>query len=133
MRRGWTAIGICLAVTQPSLAQPLNCDAPSATHEQNACAEKELEKADGALNTAYKAALAKIQAQDAPAPYDAKAYEAAFRAAQRAWVAYRDADCKGVVPFEWTGGTGTTSAVLGCLAAKTNARTQELTDGFGPQ
>jgi len=106
----------------------VSCDTALNTFELNACAERAFEADDAALNAAYRKALDAIAKHDAPAPYDRKAYEAAFRAAQRAWVAYRDGDCKGVVPFGWGGGTGTTAAVLGCLSAKTKVRTQEISE-----
>lgn len=114
-------------------ADAVDCRNATSTYEMNVCADEDFSVADAALNAAYQAALTKIKGQDAPAPYDAKAYEAAFRAAQRAWVAFRNADCGGVVPFEWTGGSGTTAAVLGCMVSKTETRTKELSLSFGPQ
>jgi uncharacterized protein YecT (DUF1311 family) len=128
-----TPLAVALSCTANG-AQTVECDTATSTFEMQACADRDFQKADAALNAAYKRALDKIQQRgDQPAPYDSKAYDAALRAAQRAWIAYRDADCNGVVPFEWGGGTGTGAAVLGCLTDKTNARTKDLTDGFGPQ
>ena len=127
-----TALGAFVACG-PAAAQTVDCENARNTVEMNICADRELAAADAGLNEAYKKALEKAAGQDAPVPYNAKAYEAALRAAQRAWIAFRDADCKGVVPFEWGGGTGTTAAVLGCMSAKTKARTKELNESFGPQ
>ena len=116
-----------VAVSPLALAQDkLDCKAAVTTVDLNACAEIELEAADADLNAAYKKALEKIKKHDHDKPFDAKAYETAFRAAQRAWVAYRDADCKGVVPFVAGGGTATTGEILGCLTDKTKARTAEI-------
>lgn len=122
---------IFATVSQPLVAQDkLDCTTASTTVDLNACAEIELEAADAALNAAYKQALEKIKTHDHDKPFDAKSYEAAFRTAQRAWLAYRDADCKGVVPFIAGGGTATTGEILGCLTDKTKARTAEIINQF---
>jgi uncharacterized protein YecT (DUF1311 family) len=107
-------------------AEAVDCRDQQTTAVQNHCAERDLVAADAALNAAYQAELAHIRMHEAPPPYDRQAYEAAFRAAQRAWIAFRDADCKGVVPFSWGNGTGSAAAVLGCLVTRTQARTKEL-------
>lgn len=104
----------------------VDCANASATAELNFCAEKELDKADAQLNQVYKKVLAFIAKNGSEKPFDAKSWEAALRESQRAWVAFRDADCKGLVPMSWTGGSGTSGAVLGCLSEKTKARMKEL-------
>jgi uncharacterized protein YecT (DUF1311 family) len=121
---------IAMSFAAKASAQKLDCTAPQDTVSQNACAEKDLEAADAALNAAYKKALASIAKSDQSAPYDQKSWEAALRSSQRAWVAFRDADCKGDVPFLWSGGTGTTAAVLGCMTTKTKTRTEELNERY---
>jgi uncharacterized protein YecT (DUF1311 family) len=107
-------------------APAIDCAKATATVELNFCAEKELDKADAALNAVYKKVLAYIAKTGGDKPYDAKSWEAALRESQRAWVAFRDADCKGLIPMSWTGGTGTTGEVLGCMLDKTKVRTTEL-------
>lgn len=104
----------------------IDCANAMTTYEQNYCADKDLAAADAKLNDAYKALLAAIAKTENEKPFDAKSWEKALRESQRAWVAFRDADCDGLVPKSWTGGTGTTVAVLGCKIAKTEARTKEL-------
>jgi uncharacterized protein YecT (DUF1311 family) len=106
--------------------EAINCDTAVATHELNACEEKALDAADAEMNAVYKKVLAFIAKSGTEKPYDSKSWEDALRASQRAWVAFRDADCKGLIPMSWTGGTGTTGAVLGCMLAKTKARTKDL-------
>lgn len=130
MRRLWVA-GAAFVMTgasagSGSAAEQVDCGNAQTTYEMQFCADKDFKAADAEMNQAYQAAIARAAGQEAPAPYDGKAYEAALRAAQRAWVAYRDADCKGVVPFSWQGGTGTGAAVIGCLTAKTQSRTKDL-------
>lgn len=111
-------------------AQTIDCAKASSTVEMNFCADKDFQAADKSLNEAYAAALASIKTRDLEKPYDAKSFEAAMRASQRAWLAYRDADCKDLVPQEWSGGSGTTSAVLGCMTEKTMQRTKDLKERY---
>ena len=108
----------------------IDCENAASTYEINTCADRELEKADAALNATYAKVLAKIAATNQEKPYDPKSWEEALRKSQRAWIAYRDADCKDLVPMAWTGGSGTSADVLGCLIEKTEARTKELEARF---
>lgn len=126
-RRALFVLAIFFA-SLPACAEeaPIDCANAMATHELNFCSEKELDQADAALNAAYKKVLAFIAKSEGEKPYDAKSWEAALRESQRAWVAFRDADCKGLIPMSWGGGTATTGAVLGCMSEKTKARTKEL-------
>ena len=107
-------------------APAIDCSKAMATVELNFCAEKELDKADAALNAVYKQVLAFITKNGSDKPYDSKSWEAALRDSQRAWVAFRDADCNGLIPMSWTGGTATSGAVLGCMSEKSKVRTKEL-------
>jgi uncharacterized protein YecT (DUF1311 family) len=118
---------LCVA-TGPSAAAdaPVDCASPRSTPEFNLCAEGDFQKADGKLNAAFKKALDFIKTVDSEKPYDAASWEKALRASQNAWLAFRDADCKGLVPMSWSGGSGTTVGVLQCMTAKTNDRTKEL-------
>lgn len=133
MRSMIFAAALVLAPHGTAMAQTIDCAIAMSTHDMAFCATIDLEAADKALNAAYAKALAQIKSHDGDAPHDAKSYEAAFRIAQRAWIAYRDADCQGVVPFHWGGGTATGMSVTGCLTAKTLARTKDLEEAFGPQ
>lgn len=108
----------------------VDCENAVSTVDMNACAQAELDRADVALNAAYKAALADIPEMASEAPYDAKGWEAALRASQRAWVAFRDAECNDHVAMFWTGGTGATADILGCMTTKTEERTKELTERY---
>jgi uncharacterized protein YecT (DUF1311 family) len=115
---------LCLAFTCPGApvsahAQTIDCNNASSTAEMNFCADRDYQAADKALNAAYVAALTYIRSRDMEKPYDAKSFEDAMRDAQRTWVAYRDADCKDLVAQEWSGGSGASSAILGCMTEKT--------------
>jgi uncharacterized protein YecT (DUF1311 family) len=119
---------LAAAQTTPN---PIDCARANSTVEMNYCAERDFAEADRLLNEAYSRALAQIAASDNPAPYAPAAWEKEFRAAQRAWITFRDADCKGVVPMEWSGGTGTSAAVLGCMIELTKARANDLAERYG--
>lgn len=116
--------------TSRATAQTVDCANAATTVEINFCAEKDFDAADKDLNAAYAAALASTKTRDLDKPYDAKSFEAAMRESQRAWLAYRDADCKDLVAQEWTGGTGAAAAILGCMTEKTAQRTKELRERF---
>lgn len=121
---------VSLAMPFPAHAEPIDCSQANSTVEMNFCAEKDYEVADKALNDAYANALKYARSRDLEPPYDARSFEAALKNAQRAWISYRDADCKDLVAQEWSGGSGTTSAVLGCMTEKTIQRTKDLKARF---
>jgi uncharacterized protein YecT (DUF1311 family) len=115
-----------LAEEEPAV----DCDKAQTTYELNACANKDFEKADAELNTVYKKAMAHVAESAGSAPYDRKSWETALRASQRAWVAFRDADCRDLTAMEWQGGTGRTAAELGCMTQLTTARTKDLRERY---
>lgn len=112
---------------------PVDCDNAKSTYELNTCADRAFQKADDALNAAYKKALAHAAKNGMEKPYDSESWQKALRESQRAWVAFRDADCKGLVPMAWGGGSATSGEVLGCMIEKTEARTKELVDRYGQE
>jgi uncharacterized protein YecT (DUF1311 family) len=121
-----SALSACSA--QAQVPNPIDCNTASTTVELNYCTERSHKEADEKLNEAYQAVLKQIRASGGEAPYDPKSWEEALRASQRAWIAYRDAECKGLVPMEWSGGSGTAAAVNGCMTELTEARTKMLTE-----
>ena len=110
---------------------PWNCENPQAQQEMNYCAEQDFQRADAELNIAWRAAIQSAQAADREEgasriegdtrPGD----EATLREAQRAWVSFRDANCR-LQSFEARGGTMQPMIDSGCRAALTRARTAEL-------
>jgi urease subunit beta len=113
------AMGLMLGgvFAQPAQAQSAaDCIAPQAQQMMNACAAKDYEIADAALNTAWKPA--KVFA-------DAIGQGAALLEAQRAWLTYRDAACKvHASPFE--GGSIQPLIRSTCLSELTAQRTALL-------
>lgn len=124
-----------LTATPVVAEQPpkVDCDNAMTTYAMNVCAERSYDKADAVLNAAYKRALAAVPKLATEKPYDAKSWEEALRKSQRAWLAYRDAECKEHVPMHWSGGTGTTAEVLGCMETLTEARTKALGERYDAQ
>lgn len=120
-----------LLSTTPALSQTpkIDCTAPMTTVEINYCSEKAFAAVDVRLNAVWKKVMARIDTTASDmAPVEK--WKAAMRDAQRAWITFRDKDCQQALPFEWSGGTGTTAAVLGCMIEKTEARIKELESRF---
>ncbi|MBV9929369.1 MAG: DUF1311 domain-containing protein [Alphaproteobacteria bacterium] len=59
----------------------------------NHCWEARLRADDARLNAAWRRALARIAAKPGLGAAERAAWTARLRAAQRAWLAWRDADC----------------------------------------
>lgn len=122
---------VMVATAAPAMAgAKINCTNASSTFEMNHCAELDFSAADAKLNSVYKRALAAVPDMAFEKPYDTKSWVAALRESQRAWVAFRDAECKNHVAMLWTGGTGATVDILGCMTEKTQARSKELIDRY---
>jgi len=85
--------------------------------DQRVCADEELERQDARLNRNYKAALERL-AED-------PATKLALIKAQRAWVAYRDADCQAARESA-RGGTLASFLSIFCAAKHTERRADEL-------
>lgn len=128
-----STLTLLLCQVTPTAAEPepkVDCTNPTSTVEMNICADRDFATADAALNAAYQKALKRIPSHASDPPFDAARFEAALRRSQRAWIAFRDAECKDHVPMFWGGGTGTTVAVLGCMIDMTKSRTRELEDAY---
>lgn len=130
----FAAACLLLAATLPPrvIAEPaIDCSNAVSTYQMNHCSGLEFEKADAELNRVYKDALAAIpdMAVDEPR-LNAKSWEAALRASQRAWIAFRDAECDEHVPMFWTGGSGATADVIGCKTELTQARSKALKERY---
>ena len=112
-----------------------NCENPQAQQEMNYCAAQDAERADAELNNVYRTAIERARAADRdyargdPGGANARSgepgEEASLRAAQRAWVAFRDAHCR-LQSFEARGGSMQPMIEGGCRATITRARTAEL-------
>ena len=114
------AVGVLLAA--PAAAQEVDCARAVTQVDMNACARLDWEAADAELNLAYAGALVRAEAFDTHPEGRA---EETLRAAQRAWVPYRDALCESEAAL-WDGGSAEPMVRSGCLAAVTRERTEDL-------
>lgn len=122
-----------------------NCDDPMVQQEMNWCAGQDYAAADAELNTQWKITAAIMKERDAGMEADfgpinpvtpredaaaRMAYTGHFQTlleAQRAWLSYRDAQCR-LEGYAFLGGSAQPMIVSGCLAMLTRQRTQELRD-----
>jgi uncharacterized protein YecT (DUF1311 family) len=84
------------------------------------CAGQEYQKADAALNKAYRELMTKL---------DDDGQKSALKTAQQAWIKYRDANCE-FESYQNKGGTIYPVVYTGCLTSMTTARTKELREAI---
>ncbi len=103
----------------PALQTCLDSDAGASTMGQIGCIGAELKIQDGRLNAAYRKAMGELTSGQ----------KTKLQAAQRAWIAFRDADCAAQEDQDW----GTMSRVFAndCVLSRTVERTIEL-EGYPP-
>jgi uncharacterized protein YecT (DUF1311 family) len=92
------------------------CANAQTTAEMRDCAGQEYQKADAALNKGYRELMAKL---------DDDGQKSVLKAAQQAWIKYRDANCE-FAAYQNRGGTIYPVVYTGCLTSMTTARTKEL-------
>jgi uncharacterized protein YecT (DUF1311 family) len=102
-------------LTVPATAADNDCSAAVTQTDLNLCIHKDYLAADTRLNALYKSLYAK---------YDA-ANRVLLQKAERAWIAYRDADCEyQTAPTQ--DGTVHPAMVENCMARKIDDRIKEL-------
>jgi len=90
-------------------------DEARSTYAMRQCNAKEFRIYDQALNESYRQLMHRLDPTE----------RRNLREAQRAWIRYRDAECR-FEGFEMRGGTGEALLVGGCLAEMTRRRAGEL-------
>ena len=96
--------------------------------EMHVQADVDFKRADAALNATYRATMAAMKRNDAesdPTIRGGITYQAALLAAQRAWLAFRDAECRSE-GYRYRGGTMQPTEVLGCMTTLTRQRIAQL-------
>lgn len=110
----------------PLLAQGQpNCRDPQTQTEMNICAGMDYKAADAELNRTYRSVIAHMKGIDADLPPELKGAEKTLRAAQRAWIPYRDKACE-AYGFLARGGSMESMLVGNCLTELTRKRIEEL-------
>ena len=103
----------------------LDCKDPQDQNSMTRCAGLDYDKADRELNKLWPSL--KSSAEDADKDTDKHEYVNALLASQRAWIAYRDAECTWE-GFQAHGGSLEPMLVNGCSARVTRERIKELND-----
>jgi uncharacterized protein YecT (DUF1311 family) len=121
---------VLLIAASAGVAHAADCKDPQSNYEMKMCAEQDWKEADAELNVAFGKALAEARqsyrsTRTAPGQQNMPDSEAMLREAQRAWVTFRDANCKYQYQIYW-GGSHAGLAYLLCMAATTKARVKEL-------
>ena len=114
----------CFAL--PAAAQDIDCANAMAQMDLNQCAYQEWEAADVELNAAYKRAIGLLQEWDANLPEDEQGGADALKAAQRAWITFRDQACA-AEGYAMKGGSAEPLLIYGCMRVLTEERTGHLT------
>jgi uncharacterized protein YecT (DUF1311 family) len=102
------------------------CGDKTSNVEITACMAEFAAKVDRDLNALWPRVLASIDAASNLNKTQRADWKAKLTAAQRHWIAFKTADCREPVGYEWFGGTGMSSAVSACLAKHTLDRMQDL-------
>ncbi len=105
-------------------AQPVDCDDALAQQDMNRCAAASAREADAELNRVYPQVVRQMQRYDRDAETGGEA-ERRLREAQRAWIAFRDAQCS-LAGVEALGGSLEPLLVSGCIKDLTERRISEL-------
>ena len=119
-----------LALTAAAQNPEIDCDKAMAQFEFNACAYKEFERADAAMNAQWKVTAARMKKIDAEfdrTQDNRPGYFDTLLAAQRAWLTYRDQHCASE-GYTMRGGSAEPMVISGCQTQLTDARTKQLKD-----
>jgi uncharacterized protein YecT (DUF1311 family) len=108
-----------------AFAQDVDCTNAETQQDMNICAYQAWEAADAELNRVYADAVSAMQVSDADFPPEGATEEERLRTAQRAWVAFRDANCD-VAGFQMRGGSAEPLLINGCMHQMTQDRIAEL-------
>ncbi|MCZ7858273.1 lysozyme inhibitor LprI family protein [Agrobacterium salinitolerans] len=123
---------VTAGISMPVAAQEPNCKEPQTQADMTICAGKDYEKADKQLNVDYQKLRKLLVERDKTADADGKGAADALVTAQRAWVAFRDANCA-VAGFQARGGSMEPMLISSCLAEMSTRRADELrqlSEGF---
>jgi len=127
MRGAFVLALVLLAPVAADAEEKIDCKNTTIQPEMNACAEDAYQKADATLNKLYAGIIKGLDAGDA----------GRLRAAERAWVEFRDAECLYRVGGEDAMGIGASMGPMiyaKCQEEFTKERIDQLKDdASGPQ
>ena len=131
-------LGIALAAVSAQPMTEAECANAMTQMEMNACASQAFERADAELNALYRRLIDGARDNDRSPDNgrsegdDRPGEEATLREAQRAWIAFRDAHCRGEGYAE-RGGSMETMIFHQCLERLTRERIAQLTPQPAPE
>ncbi|MEQ8345196.1 MAG: lysozyme inhibitor LprI family protein [Sneathiellaceae bacterium] len=105
-------------------AEAGDCTSPQTNLAMQECADANYRAADAALNAAYGEVMGRLRQMDKEDGPDSGLADA-LKAAQRAWIPFRDGQCAWEAGF-FTGGSIAPLIRLTCLTELTRARTGQL-------
>jgi uncharacterized protein YecT (DUF1311 family) len=105
--------------------EKLDCKNAMTQAAMNECAALDFEAADKKLNEVWPGLKADTKQQDTDEGEGKTEYLDALMASQRAWIAYRDAECQRY-SNEAKGGSMQPLLLYGCMATMTEKRIKEL-------
>ena len=120
-----------MLLTTPAMApamadDTLNCKDPPDQNSMTQCAAQDFEAADKALNDFWP--TMKADAEDSDKDTSKTEYADALLASQRAWLAFRDAECTWQA-FAMHDGSAEPMILYGCKARLTLQRIKQLQTG----
>lgn len=132
-KRLWLGLTFVIAATPAQAAEPRhnpNCADPQSNLEMKLCAGRDLDKADAELNAVYAEAIKSAREQylstrTVPGYQSMPNLEDTLRKAQRAWIAFRDANCEYHRQIYYDGSHAPLAFLL-CKADMTKQRVKEL-------
>ena len=108
------------------LAQSGDCDRDAPQQVLNQCLASAYAAADAELNRVWKPAYAEMRRRDREDADTRRGnYAQTLLASQRAWIAYRDAQCLAESQYMW-GGSGEAMLLFDCKLRLTTERTMFL-------
>ncbi len=116
---------ICLAAGSARAIGEDECNL-SSNVEISQCLSELLKQEDAELNRVYKLAMASIDKADYVPDAERGNWKTTLQKAQRAWIAFKEADCGELILFEWWGGTGAGIASMACTIDQTRSRYRDL-------
>jgi uncharacterized protein YecT (DUF1311 family) len=116
---------LALGLTTGAAAAAVDCDNAASTVDINECAARDQKAVEVKLNTAYQAALKSL------GDGEGAATKKALVLAQRAWIKFREADCKALYEL-WSGGTMRDMVFLNCMRRRAEQRIKELDEFENP-
>ncbi len=109
-----------------------DCKMAESNLEASRCLDAAYKAADKKLNEVWRKVLALIDKGEYMPEKVKQEWKRQIITGQRAWITFRDAECKGSVPKVYWGGTHASIAALECLVIKTVVRLKDLEDDYLP-